>query len=167
MAMVRRAMMVAGVLAALSLGACGGSDTTTSPTASPSPTAVPVVTTVASPAEAAVIASTDPAYQWATSFSLTLTETAGVAANLRSISANLQQAAGGIVVTPPTGLAEAFRYEVKSPSNRLEASGTLTIGFTFLYTLPQPGQEALITVTLNLYDDLGNAYPQTVQVKVV
>ena len=165
--MLRRTMMVAGSLAALSLGACGGSDTTTSPTASPTPTTPPVVTTVANPTEGASTASTDPGYQWATSFSLTLTESAGVALNIRSISANLQQAAGGIVVTPPTGLAEAFRYEVKSPSNRLEASGTLTIGFTFLYTLPQPGQEALITVTLNLYDDLGNAYPQTVQVKVV
>jgi hypothetical protein len=165
--MVRRGMTVAAALAALSLGACGGSDTTTTPTASPSPTTAPVVTIVANPAEAPVVASTDPAYQWATSFSVTLTESAGVAVNIRSVSATLQQAAGGIIVTPPTGLAEAFRYEVKSPSNRLEASGTLTMGFTFLYTLPQPGQEALVTVTLNFYDDLGNAYPQTVQVKVV
>jgi hypothetical protein len=165
--MLRRAMTVAATLAALSLGACGGSDTTTSPTASPSPTTTPVVTIVANPAEAPITASTDPSYQWATSFSLTLTESAGVAVNIRSVSATLQQAAGGIIVTPPTGLAEAFRYEVKSPSNRLEANGTLTIGFTFLYTLPQPGEEALVTVTLNLYDDLGNAYPQTVKVKVV
>jgi len=165
--MLRRAMTVAATLAALSLGACGGSDTTTSPTASPSPTATPVVTIVANPAEAPITASTDPGYQWATSFSLTLTESAGVAVNIRSVSATLQQAAGGIVVTPPTGLAEAFRYEVKSPSNRLEANGTLTIGFTFLYTLPQLGEEALVTVTVNLYDDLGSAYPQTVQVKVV
>jgi hypothetical protein len=165
--MLRRAMTVAATLAALSLGACGGSDTTTSPTASPSPTAAPVVTIVANPAEAPITASTDPGYEWATSFSLTLTESAGVAVNIRSVSATLQQAAGGIVVTPPTGLAEAFRYEVKSPSNRLEANGTLTIGFTFLYTLPQPGEEALVTVTVNLYDDLGSAYPQTVKVKVV
>jgi hypothetical protein len=165
--MFRRATTVAAALAALSLGACGGSDTTTSPTASPTPTATPVVTIVTNPAEAPITVSSDPGYQWATSFSLTLTESAGVAVNIRSVSANLQQAAGGIVVTPPPGLAEAFRYEVKSPSNRLEASGTLTIGFTFLYTLPQPGEEALVTVTLNLYDDSGNAYPQTVQVKVV
>ena len=165
--MFRRAMMVAAALAALSLGACGGSGTTTSPTASPTPTATPVVTIVTNPPEAPITASTDPGYQWATSFSLTLTESAGVAVNIRSVNANLQQAAGGIVVTPPTGLAEAFRYEVKSPSNRLEASGTLTISFTFLYTLPQPGEEALVTVTLNLYDDSGNAHPQTVQVKVV
>jgi hypothetical protein len=160
-------MMVAATLAVVALAACGGSDTTTSPTASPTPTAVPVVAIVADPAEAPITASTDPGYQWATSFSLTLTESAGVAVNIRSVSANLQQAAGGIVVTPPTGLAEAFRYEIKSPSNRIEANGTIKIGFTFLYTLPQPGQEALVTVTLNLYDDSGNAYPKTAQVKVV
>ncbi len=165
--MFRRTMVMAATLATLSLGACGGSNATTSPTASPSPTTAPVVTIVANPAAAPVTASTDPGFQWATSFSLTLTESAGVAVNIRSVSANLQQAAGGIVVTPPTGLAEAFRYEVKSPSNRIEANGTITIGFTFLYTLPQPGEEALVTVTLNLYDDSGTAYPQTVQVKVV
>jgi hypothetical protein len=165
--MLRRTMMVAAALAALSLGACGGSDTPTSPTASPSPTTAPVVTVVANPTDAPVTASTDPGYQWGTSFSLTLTESAGVAVNIRSVSANLQQAAGGIVVTPPPGLAEAFRYEVKAPSNRLDANGTMTIAFTFLYTLPQPGQEALVTVTLNFYDDSGNAYPKTAQVKVV
>jgi len=165
--MLRRTTRVAATLAALSLGACGGSNTTTSPTASPSPTTPPVVTIVTNPSEAPITASTDPAFQWATSFSLTLTESAGVAVNIRSVSANLQQASGGIVVTPPAGLAEAFRYEVKSSSSRLAANGTITIGFTFLYTLPQPGQEALVTVTLNLYDDSGNAYPQTVRVNVV
>jgi hypothetical protein len=83
------------------------------------------------------------------------------------LSANLQQAAGGVVVTPPTGLAEAFRYQVKSPGNRVNANGTMTIDFTFLYTLPQPGQEALVTITLSCFDDAGNAYPQTVKVNVV
>jgi hypothetical protein len=83
------------------------------------------------------------------------------------VSANLQQAAGGIVVSPPTGLAEAFRYQVKSPGNRVNANGTMTIDFTFLYTLPQPGQEALVTITLSCFDDAGNAYPKTVKVNVV
>ncbi|HEY2943698.1 MAG TPA: hypothetical protein VGN09_14795 [Vicinamibacteria bacterium] len=165
--MARRTTMVAAALTALALGACGGSNTTTSPTASPTPTTAPVITIVTDPSPAPITASTDPAFEWETSFSLTLTESAGVAVNIRSISANLQQAAGGIVVTPPTGLAEAFRYEVRSPSNRIAANGTITIAFTFLYTLPQPGQEALVTVTLNLYDDSGSAHPQTVQVKVV
>jgi hypothetical protein len=38
---------------------------------------------------------------------------------------------------------------------------------SFLYTLPQPGQEALTSVTFTFVDDLGTIYTQTVQVKVV
>lgn len=153
-------------MAALAVGGCGGSSTTSpTSTATPSPSAPPTITITQSAAP--ITASTDPNYQWATSFTVTLTESAGVAVTIRSISAILQQAAGGIVVTPPTGLSEVYRYEVKSPGNRLPANGTLAIGFTFLYTLPQPGQEALVTITVNCYDDSGNAYPQTVQVKVV
>jgi hypothetical protein len=166
--MLGRTMTVAAALAALSVGACGGSSTSpTTPTASASPTTAPILTIVTNPSPALVTPSTDPAYQWSTSFSLTLTESAGVAVTVRSLSANLQQSAGGIVVTPPTGLAEAFRYQVKSSGNRVDPNGTMTIGFTFLYTLPQPGQEALVTITLNCFDDSGNAYPQTVMVQVV
>jgi len=164
--MLRGMTRVAAVLAALAVGACGGSSTTSpTDTTTPSPSAPPTITNT--PGAAPITASTDPNYQWMTSFTVTMVESAGVAVTIRSISATLQQAAGGIIVTPPTGLAEVYRYEVKSPSNRLGANGTLTIGFTFLYTLPQPGQEALVTITLNCYDDSGNAYPQTVQVKVV
>jgi len=160
-------MTRAGVaLAALAVGACGGNSTTSpTTTASPSPSTAPAI--ALTPSAAPITTSTDPNYQWATSFTVTLVESAGVAVTIRSVSATLQQAAGGIIVTPPTGLAEVYRYEVKSPTNRLDANATLTIAFTFLYTLPQPGQEALVTITLNCYDDAGNPYPQTVQVKVV
>jgi len=164
--MLRRMTSVAAAAAALAVAACGGSSTTSpTSTTSPSPSTAPTITIT--PTAAPITASPDPNYQWSTSFSVTMVESAGVAVTIRSVSATLQQAAGGIIVTPPTGLAEVYRYEVKSPTNRLDANGTLTIAFTFLYTLPQPGQEALVTITLNCYDDAGNAYPQTVQVKVV
>jgi hypothetical protein len=163
--MLGRTTRVAAALTALAVGACGGSTTSPTPTTTPSPSAPPTITNT--PSAAPVTESTDPNYQWMSSFTVTMVESAGVAVTIRSISATLQQAAGGIIVTPPTGLVEVYRYEVKSPTNRLDANGTLTIAFTFLYTLPQPGQEALVTITLNCYDDAGNAYPQTVQVKVV
>lgn len=163
--MLGRTTRVAAVLAAMVLGACGDSTTSPTSTATPSPSAPPTITNT--PSAAPVTTSTDPNYQWMSSFTVTMVESAGVAVTIRSISATLQQAAGGIVVTPPTGLVEVYRYEVKSSTNRLDANGTLTISFTFLYTLPQPGDEALVTITLNCYDDAGNAYPQTVQVKVV
>ena len=161
-----RTTRVAAALAALSVGACGGSSSTgPSSTATPSPSNPPSITLT--PSAAPITASSDPGYQWSTSFTVTLTETAGVAVTIRSVSATLQQASGGIVVTPPAGLSEVYRYEVKSPGNRLAANGTLAIGFRFLYTLPQPGQEALVTITLSTFDDRGAAFPQTVQVKVV
>jgi hypothetical protein len=164
--MLGRTTRAVAALVALSLGACGGSSTTSpSTTVSPSPSNPPTITNT--PSAAPVTASPDPNYEWSCSFTVTMTESAGVAVTIRSISATLQQAADGIIVTPPTGLSEVYRYEVKSPSNRLPANGTLTIDFTFLYTLPQPGNEALVTITLNCYDDSGNPYPQTVQVKVV
>ena len=164
--MLRRTMAVAGAVAALTLAACGG-DSTTTPTATPTPAPAPVITIVASPSEAAATPSADPGYQWTASFSVTLTESAGVALTVRSVNVNVQQAAGGIVVTPPTGLSEAFRYQIKSPGNRLPGNGTLTLDVTVLYTLPQPGQEALTTVSFTLVDDSGTVGTQTTQVKVV
>ena len=161
--MRRRATAVL-ILAALPLGACGGS---TSPSDSATPAPAPIVAIVPDPSPAAAGPSSDPGYQWSTSFTLTLTETAGVAVSIRSVSANLQQASGGGAVTPPAGLAEAFRFQVRAPANRLEANGRMAVGMSFFYTLPQPGQEALVTVTFTLIDDLGNLYPQAVQVRVV
>lgn len=161
--MLRRATAVL-ILAALSLGACGDS---TAPTDSATPTPTPIVAIVPDPSPAPAGPSSDPGYEWSTSFTLTLRETAGVAVSIRAVNANLQQASGGGAVTPPAGLSEAFRFQVRAPANRLEASGSMAVGMSFFYTLPQPGQEALVTVTFTLVDDLGNLFPQAVQVRVV
>jgi hypothetical protein len=165
--MIRRTLAVMVPLAVLGLGGCGGSSTPTTPTASPSPTTAPVITFVSTPTDAPSGPSTDAGYQYQASFTLTLTETAGVAVTIRSVSANLQQASGGIVVTPPTGLVEAFRYQIRSPGNHIDANGTISIDFTFFYTLPQPGQEALVTVSFTFVDSSGTLSTQTFQVKVV
>lgn len=162
--MSRRMMAAAVSLLLLSGGGCGSDET---PTDSSSPAPEPVITIVANPSEAAASASTDPGYQFATSYALTLTETAGVAVTIRSVSANVQQSSGGVVVTPPAGLSVLFRYELRSSGNRLPAGGTATMTVSFLYTLPQPGQEALTSVSFTFVDDIGAVYSQTVQVKVV
>jgi hypothetical protein len=161
----RMIALAACVPMVLSLGACGGSDQT--PTDSSSPALAPVITIVATPAEAAAAPSSDPGYQFAASYTLTLTETAGVVATIRTVSANVQQSSGGVVVPPPTGLSVAFRYELQSSGNRIDGNGTATMSVSFSYTLPQPGQEALTSVTVNFSDALGRPYSQTVQVKVV
>ena len=166
--MIRRTLVMAVPLGVLALGGCGGGSTPTTPTASPTPSTAPVITFTLKPAEGAPSeTSTDPGYQYSASFTLTLTETAGVAVLIRSVNANLQQASGGIVVTPPAGLSEAFRYQIRSPGNQVAANGSISIDFTFYYTLPQPGQEALVTVNFTVVDTAGNVYTQTTQVKVV
>jgi len=165
--MIRGTMAVVVPLAVLGLAGCGGNSSPTTPTPSPSPSATPVITITSTPPDAVAGASTDPGYEFGTTFTVTLTETAGVAATVRSISANLQQAAGGIVVTPPAGLSEAFRYQVRSTGNHIAANGTLSMDFIFYYTLPQPGQEALVTLTFSLVNDAGTLASQTFQVKVV
>jgi hypothetical protein len=157
-------VLAAGLPLLLALGACGGS---TPPPTAASPPPTPVVTIVATPSEAAAGPSDDPGYEFSAVYTLTLTETAGVAVTIRSVSGTVQQASGGVVVPPPTGTSVAFRYEVKSAGNRLTANGTTTMSVSFLYTLPQPGQEALTSVSFTFVDDSGGTYPQTVTVKVV
>jgi ABC-type glycerol-3-phosphate transport system substrate-binding protein len=167
-----RTTRAAATLLVLLLGACGGNDSTTpSSTASPSPSPSPVTVTVsgvtASGDTATATPSSDSAYTWAATFTVTLKETAGVAATVRSLSANLQQAAGGIVITPPTGLTEKFRFNVNAGTNTLAASGELPIDFQFFYTLPNGGRQALVTVTFNLVDTNGAQIQVSATVKVV
>src|SRR5262245_16116016 len=105
----------------LLLGGCGG-DESTDPTgvATPSPSASPVTVTVSGVTAAGDVATASPSsdsrYTWSARFTVTLSETAGVAATVRSLAANLQQAAGGIVITPPAGQSESFRFTVDAAS---------------------------------------------------
>lgn len=158
-------------LAVLLLGGCGKDSTSPSSTASPSPSPSPVTVTVsgvtASGDTATATPSSDSAYTWSASFTVTLKETAGVAATVRSLAANLQQAAGGIVITPPTGQAEKFRFNVGAGTNTLPANGELPIDFQFFYTLPNGGRQALVSVTFNLVDTNGAQIQVTATVKVV
>lgn len=170
--MHRRVTRAALPLLVVMLNGCGGNDSTSpSSTASASPSPSPVTATVsgvtASGDTAEAQPSPDGAYRWSTTFTVTLTETSGVAATVRSLSANLQQAAGGIVITPPSGLTEQYRFNVRAGTNALPASGTLPVDFDFFYTLPNGGRQALVTVAFNLVDANGVQIQVTAQVKVV
>jgi hypothetical protein len=167
-----RTTRVAAPLLALLLNGCGGDDSTT-PTggASPSPSASPVTVAVSGVSAIGDTATASPSpdgnYTWSARFTVTLTETAGVAATVRSLAANLQQAAGGIVITPPTGQSEQFRFNVNAGSNALPASSALPLEFEFFYTLPNGGRQALVTVTFNLVDANGAPIQVQATVKVV
>ena len=154
----------------VSLSGFGGNDTiTTTDTATPTPS--PVTATVggvsAEGSTATAVPSPDAAYQWSATFTVTLTETAGVATTVRSLAATLQQAAGGIIITPPSGLAESYRYNVRAGTNQLGANGTLPLDFDFFYTLPNGGRQALVTITFTLVNANGAQSQLVATVNVV
>ena len=166
--MSRRMAATLGLTLVTGLWGCRDkSPTTASDTSTSTSTAAAAVTPTVIPDPAASRTSTDPGYEWATSFNVTLTQSGSTAITIRALSADLQQAAGGIVVAPPANLDEAFRFQVKAGGNTLPAAGTVAIDFDFAYTLPNGGREALVTITLTLVDDQGVSSTKTVQVRVV
>lgn len=164
--MRRRDLVVAVPLAALA-AACSQDTATDTSTSATSTTVTPTVTAAADPQPAAAVASTDPAFAWQATFRVTLVESAGAAATVRTLSANLEQAAGGIVITPPAGLDESFRFVVRAESgNRIAANGSLPIDFDFFYSLPNLGREALVTIVLTLVDDASSTSTVSAQARV-
>lgn len=159
-----------GSLALIVLVGCGSDTTTQSSTGATSggsgTTTSSLVTATVSPSPAIAVVSSDASYSWSTSFTVTLAESKGVGVRVQSLKVDLQQAAGGIVIEPPTGFDESFRFNVSSPSNRVEANASLAVGFTFFYTLPNGGREALVTVTFTVVDDNGSAGTVRAELKV-
>jgi hypothetical protein len=113
------------------------------------------VTATANPAVVTVAASPDTAYRWAGSFVVTIRNTSLTALSVKSIAADLQQSSGGIVITPVVGTDEVFRFDVRAPGSSVAVNGTLEIPFTFHYTLPNGGREALVSLAFNVATDAG------------
>jgi hypothetical protein len=135
-------------------GACGN-DTTTTPTDTTTTPAAATVTATGSPANVTVTASTDSGYTWNGSFSVAIANTNASPITIKSITADLQQASAGIVITPAAGTDETFRFDVRAPGNRVDVNGTLSIPFTFYYTLPNGGREALVSLAFTVTTDAG------------
>jgi len=138
--------------------ACGESTPTdpTVPGAEGTPTpATATVTAVPNPAVVVVNPSPDGGYRWSGSFVVTITNTNLTAVNVRSITADLQQCSGGIVITPVVGTDEAFRFDVRAPGSAVAVNGTLDIPFTFYYSLPNGGREALVSLAFTVATDAG------------
>jgi hypothetical protein len=142
-------------------GACG--TTATSPTdatttASPTPTpATSTVTITVDPTTVTATPSSDSNYAWTGSFTATVSNADTSPITIRSITADLQQASGGIVVTPIVGTDESFRFNVRAPGNRVDINGNMAIPFTFFYTLPNGGREAIVSLSFSVTTDLGAA----------
>lgn len=134
-------------------GGCG--NTAPSPTDTTTTTATATVTATASPDTVIVAASRDTAYTWSGSFTTTISNTNASPITIKSITADLQQSSGGIVITPITGTDEAFRFDVRAPGNRVDVNSNMVIPFTFYYTLPNGGREAVISLAFSVTTDSG------------
>ncbi len=135
--------------------ACG-EDTTTSPTdTSTSTTQTATVTATTNPTTVTAIASPDVAFTWSGSFVATIANTNTSPLTIRSITADLQQSSAGIVITPVTGTDESFRFDVRAPGNRVDVNANMAIPFTFYYTLPNGGREAVVSLSFNVATDAG------------
>ena len=97
--------------------------------------------------------SVDTAFDWVAELTLTVTETSGTGADISTISADINEASGGILIE--TGEDEEFRVNVTADGARVEANGIQTVTLSIEYTLPGGGREAVIGVTVTTIDDIG------------
>jgi hypothetical protein len=109
-------------------------------------------------------------YDNRTSFTVSIKDEAGMALEITSINLTVQQAAGGIVVTPSGGDQVYFKFSSSAATNHINANGSADVGFDVWYDLPNQGREALITVafTFDYTDDEDDtySYSDTYKVKV-
>ena len=105
-------------------------------------------------------------YDYRTSFSVTIQETSGMALNITALNLTVQQATGGIVITPSGGDQVYYKFTSSAPTNHVNANGSASVGFDVWYDLPNGGKEALVTVGFSFEDDDDNTYSDTLQVKV-
>jgi len=105
-------------------------------------------------------------YDYRTSFTVTIKENAGTALDITAIDLKVQQATGGIVITPSGGDQIYYKFNSSAVTNRINASGSAEVGFDVWYDLPNTGKEALVTVGFSFKDDDDNTYSDTLQVKV-
>ena len=108
-------------------------------------------------------------YDWRTSFTVNIQDNAGMALDISSINLVVQQAAGGIVVTPSGGDQVYFKFSSSAAANHINAKGSADVGFDVFYDLPNQGREALVTVSFTFeYENDDNTYTfsDTFKVKV-
>jgi hypothetical protein len=105
-------------------------------------------------------------YDYRTSFTVTIKENAGTALDITAIDLKVQQATGGIVITPSGGDQIYYKFNSSAVTNRINAKGSADVGFDTWYDLPNGGREALVTVGFSFKVDDNNTYSDTLQLKV-
>jgi hypothetical protein len=164
---VRTALLL---VVAVTFGACDAPTTSTTLevtlTADPDPITAQPSTGVTYTVTNADDTKSTYTYPWKGSFVVTIQETGGLAVDITAVNLKVQQASGGIVITPSGGDTEYYRFNSSASGNHIAANGTASIGFDIWYALPNKQKEALVTVGLSFKDDDDNTYSETAQIKV-
>ena len=103
-------------------------------------------------------------YQFKAAFDVVARDEEGHAVDITAVSATVQQASGGIVVT--TSKTIYSDYAFTASNNHISSNGSVTTHVLVYYSLPSKGKEALVTVSMSFKDDDGYTASSTVDVKV-
>jgi hypothetical protein len=105
-------------------------------------------------------------YQYRASFVVTAKENDAHAVDITAVNATVQQASGGIVVTPSGGKSVYSTFDFVASGNHIAANGSVSTTVNVYYTLPNKGKESLVTVAMSFKDDDGYTASDSVDVKV-
>ena len=99
-------------------------------------------------------------YAYRVHFEISARDNAGMALDITSMNLTVQQATGGIVVTPSGGDSVYYKFSSSAATNHINKNGSADVGFDVWYSLPSQGKEALITVGLEFQytDSEDNTY---------
>jgi hypothetical protein len=109
-------------------------------------------------------ASTNDEFQWLASFTVTFTETAGVGAEIQSVTANVLETTGGVEVESDEEVL--FQVEIDTETQRIEGNSSTALPISVFYTLPGGGTEAQINLEISIVDDNDAEVGGTLQVRV-
>jgi hypothetical protein len=146
------------LLLAFLLPACGSSSTT----AATATRAVLAITV--NPNPVIVTRSANPAFDYDAQWTVVLTETAGLGADVNFVDSAFFDPATGIQVAQND--LDSSDLLVLTGSKHIPPKGTLSVQQTVSYTLPSRGRSALLTVNVQLKDDNQNLIDQSALVQV-
>jgi hypothetical protein len=138
--------------------ACGDSTTT------PDAITFARIAVAVEPDPVSAQASTDPEFDFVASFTVTLTETAGIGTTFNATTVNVTETSDGNEVGGDED--EIYKTEVGTEPDRIEANERVQIPFDIFYRLPEGGSEARIDVTTSIIDDNGYQVGGILQVRV-
>ncbi len=158
------------LVAAVTFCACDSPTTSTTLDVDYTPSPDPAVATVSHGVSYTITnaddSTTTVAYPWVTSFTVEMKEQGGMDLDISAVNLTVQQASGGIVITPSGGDSVHYKFTTAASGNHLAAGGTAAMGFTVWYDNPNDQREALVTVTLGFQDEDDYSYSDSFSVKV-